>query len=72
MWEVFNIGGGGGSAIFGIDRLLVGPLAAQAIFKIIGGLPGPYSSTLAPTPMLHVHVYFEISPESQSIPYTSY
>ena len=35
----------GVGANLGIDRLLMGPLGAQAIFKIIAGLPDPHSAT---------------------------
>ena len=60
-------------ANLGIDRLLVGPLGAKAIFKIIGGPAWPLQPhPLVLTPMLHVPIRFEISPERESSPCTSY
>ena len=64
-------------ANLGIDRLLVGPLVGagggQAIFKIIGRPGWPLQPhPLALTPMLHVPIHFEISPERESIPCISY
>ena len=55
----------GGSANFGIDRLLVGPVGggAKAIFKIIGGPTWPLQpNPLDFTPMLHVPIRFDTSP----------
>ena len=70
--KVFNIVGGG--ANLGIDRLLVGPLGPQAIFKTKGGGPAwplqPHP--FVPTHMLHVPIRFEISPQRESILCTSY
>ena len=63
-------GGGGGQAL--VLTYYKWDHWGHKPFKIIGGCLAPKPHPLAPTPMLHVPIHFEISPERESIPCTSY
>ena len=72
--KVFNIVGGGGEGqTLVLTGYWWGHWGAQAIFKLIGAPAWSLQPHhLAHTPMLHVPICFEISPERESITCTRY